>query len=179
MTHKILSSRYARALINLSKPNNVEKVCQDLQLIMGIYMTDSDFTKILKHPLISESTKKEIITAVLKGKIEPLLIRFLETLIAKKRINLLPTIVEIYNLLADESLGIIRAKIKTPFFLQTAQQEIIIQKLTSLTKQRVIIDIESNPSLLGGLTIQIGDRVIDGSIQGRLKDLKEKLLEKV
>jgi len=178
MTRKILGSRYARALIDLAKPDAIEKVRQDLQTILEIYIADLDFARILKHPLISENNKKEILGRFLRGKVEPLLIRFIETLIAKKRINLLPTIAEIYGLLADESLGIIRAKVKTPFSLPPAQQEIIRQKLTALTKQQVIINIEINPSLLGGLAIQIGDRVIDGSVQGRLKDLREKLLER-
>ena len=46
-----------------------------------------------------------------------------------------------------------------------------------MTKGQVIINVEITPALLGGITIQMGDRVIDGSVQGRLRDLKDKLLE--
>lgn len=178
MTSKTIAARYARALLSSALPDKVDKIRQDLQTTLAIYQAGTDLPGILRHPQISQDAKKEILTQILKDKVDALLIHFLETLITKRRINILPDIVEMYNLLADESLGIIKAKVRTPFPIPESQQAIIKDKLARLTKKQVIINIEIKPELLGGLAIKIGDRVMDGSVQTRLRDLKEKLLEK-
>ena len=179
MTSKTIASRYARALLNTALPNKVDKIRQDLQATLAIYQAGTDLPGILRHPMVPQSAKKEILTQILKDKVDALLIHFLETLITKRRINILPDIVEMYNLLADESLGIVKARVRTPFPISEPQQAIIKDKLARLTGKRVIMDIEIKPALLGGLAVKIGDRVMDGSVQARLRDLKEKLLEKI
>ena len=176
MTSKIIAKRYARALISLAHPNE-EKVRQEMIMLLQIFQTGSEMHRLLEHPLIPENKKKQTMDNILQNKVEPLVIRFLDVLVSAKRINLMVDIVEIYNLLADEALGIIRAKVKSPFLITASQKEAIKQKLAALTKHTVFVDVEINTALLGGLTIQIGDQVIDGSIQGRLRDLKGKLLE--
>jgi F-type H+-transporting ATPase subunit delta len=176
MTSKIIAKRYARALINLAHPNE-EKVRQEMTMLLQMFQPGSEMHRLLEHPLIPENEKKQTMVNILQGKVEPLVIHFLDILISAKRINLMSDIVEIYNMLADEALGIVRAIVKSPFPISESKKEIIRQKLMVITKQTVFLDIKINSALLGGLTIQIGDRVMDGSVQGRLRDLKEKLLE--
>lgn len=176
MTNKIVAKRYARALLNLAHPNE-DKVRQEMIMLLQIFQPGSEMHRLLEHPLIPENEKKQIMADILQGKVEALVIRFLDILVSAKRINLMSDIVEIYNILADESLGIVRAKVKSPFPITATQKEAVRQKLMIITNHAVFVDVEINPALLGGLTIQIGDRVIDGSIQGRLRDLKDKLLE--
>lgn len=178
MTSKIIASRYARALLKNGLPDKVEQIRQNLDAIMEIYQDNPTLPKILRHPMISQADKKIMIDQALGGKIDPSLVRFAEILIAKKRIGLLPDISEIYNLLADEALGIIKAKITTSFPITEPQQAAIMNKLSRLTKKTVIMDIQINPALIGGITVKIGDLVMDGSIRTRLKDLKEKMLAK-
>ncbi|MEW6027123.1 MAG: ATP synthase F1 subunit delta [Planctomycetota bacterium] len=178
MTSKTIATRYARALLTAALPGNADKIRQDLRTALDIYKSSSELPGILSHPLIPQSAKKEILGQILKGKADNLLVHFLETLITKRRIDILSDIVEAYNLLADESLGIVKAKLRTSFPIPEQQQLIIREKLSRLTGKQVVMDIELNPALLGGLAIKIGDRVIDGSVQTKLRDLKEKLLEK-
>ena len=178
MTSKTIASRYARALLNSALPDKADKIRQDLKTILGIYQANPNLPRIPEHPMISQPDKKKILNQALAGNAEPLLIHFIEVLIAKKRISLLPDIAEIYNLMADESLGIVKARVRTPFPITELQQSTIKDKLARLTKKQVIINIEIRPELLGGLSIKIGDQVMDGSVQTSLRDLKEKLLEK-
>ncbi|MBI5777866.1 MAG: ATP synthase F1 subunit delta [Planctomycetes bacterium] len=178
MTSKTIASRYARALLNTALPGKVDKIRQDLQATLAIYQSGTELPGILRHPMIPQNSKKEILAQILKGQVDELLIHFLEALITKRRIGILPDIVEMYNLLADESLGIVKARVRTPFPISEPQQAIIKDKLARLTGKRVIMDIEIKPALLGGLAVKIGDRVMDGSVQTRLRDLKEKLLQK-
>ncbi len=178
MTSKTIASRYARALLNSALPNKVDKIRQDLQATLAIYQSGAELPGILRHPMIPQSSKKAILTQILKGQVDELIIHFIETLITKRRISILPDVVEMYNLLADESLGIVKARVRTPFPISEPQQAIIKDKLARFTGKRVIMDIEIKPALLGGLAVKIGDRVMDGSVQARLRDLKEKLLEK-
>ncbi|MDI6788069.1 MAG: ATP synthase F1 subunit delta [Planctomycetota bacterium] len=179
MISKTIAARYVRAMMNTVPTNMINKIGQDLKTILDIYSTNPNFANLLETPLIPQHTKKEIVVRILdRYKIEPALIRFMELLVSKKRTDLLADIAEVYSILADEALGVIRAKIKTALPLTETQLQDIKQKLIAVTRKDVTLNIENTPSILGGIAVQIGDRVFDGSVQGKLKDLKEKLLEK-
>jgi len=178
MTSKTTASRYARALLNSALPDKADKIRMDLLTTLGIYQAHPNLSRILQHPMISQGDKKKMLNQALAGQVDPLLIHFMEVLIAKKRISLLADIAEIYILMADESLGIVKARVRTPFPIPADRQAMIKDKLSHLTGKKIVMDIEIRPKLLGGLAIKIGDQVMDGSVQAKLRDLKEKLLAK-
>lgn len=177
MTGKVIATRYARALINIARQKGViEKTQDELVYAAGAYQL-AGLPKLLLTPLISYQDKKAVLQRLLKDAVSPVLMQFLETLLRKRRIEYLPDITEIYKTLSDEARGVIRVRVTSAFPLASAEQNTLITKLNRATKKQVVLTTEINRALLGGLLVQIGDTVIDGSVRGRLRNMKEQILK--
>ena len=174
---KVLAKRYAQTLLNLTPPEQIEKIGQELLSITHLYETTKEIREILNHPLISAHEKKGLLQRTLGNRVTPTILRFLELLINKNRIEYLPLITETYDSLADQARGITRVKVKYAIDFTDSERRRLISVISGLTSaQQVIIEPEIDPSLLGGITVQIGDTMIDGSVTGRLEDMKQQLL---
>ncbi|MFH1226755.1 MAG: ATP synthase F1 subunit delta [Planctomycetota bacterium] len=173
MLNANIAKRYASALIRIAqKKNIVEKTNEELLLASKVYQTSS-LPRVLLNPLISEQEKKSLLEQMFKGKISTDAMEFLETLVIKKRFDLLPDISEIYGLLSDEAQNIIRVKVTSAFPLSASEENTLLIKLNRITQKKIVLKSELNKSLLGGLLIQLGDTVLDGSVKGRLRYMKE------
>ena len=181
IAEKVLAQRYALTLFNLVQqgyPDKIETAKQELSDLAQLYDTSEEISEILNHPLISPAKKKDFINKVSGGRVSPTVIKFVELLINKNRIEYLPLIAETYDALADQSRGIRRVKVKSYFPLPEEQLKVLEQQVgTLISARRVIIESEIDHSLLGGIKVQIGDTMIDGSVSGRLEDMKQQLLK--
>lgn len=178
MQTSIIAHRYAQAFFRMSQTKKVvDRVAEDLKTLTLLYNTNKKLVEFLTYPERSPKEKYRFVETIINGKAENLTLRFMELLINKNRIGYLPEITESYQALKNSFQGIVKARVITAFPLNDRTQSTIREKLNRLTGKKVILDIEKNRSLLGGMTIQIGDTVFDGSIQQRLKSLHDHLLE--
>jgi F-type H+-transporting ATPase subunit delta len=123
-------------------------------------------------PEIGKEEKKNTIKDMFKGS-KSIILPFLELLIDKDRISSLPGIYDEYVDIADKRKKVLNMKITTFAAIDDTQLGKIKEKYKkeyNATDVKATISIE--PELLGGIVVQIGDRVIDGSIKGRLEGLK-------
>ena len=95
----------------------------------------------------------------------------------KGRLALGPSIASYFRELWDEQRGIARAQLRTAVALDGEQLGRITRQLSQWTGKRVQVEAELDPQLLGGAVIRIGDRLIDGSTRGRLRRLREQLMQ--
>lgn len=177
-----LAKRYAQVLLSLAeqeKPEQIGIVEQELFDVTRLYETSANMKKILEHPLISPDKKNTLIHKLFDNRVTPIILKFIQLLINKNRISYLPQIAEAYHSLADQVRGIMRIKAKSYLPLPKDQLRILEQKMTELTAaSKVIIESEIDPSLLGGIMVQFGDSVIDGSVTHQLKNMQQQLLSK-
>lgn len=179
MLEKVLAKRYAGALLNLAeKENQVDQIEKELSDFLKLYQETPDLAKILNHPLVSRGKKNGLLNKAIGRLVAPLLLRFIEVLIRKGRTSYLPEIVIAYHTLADAWRGVVRINVKSYYPLSTSQLKILEKKLQSrfTTAKRIVFDTVVDRSLLGGLVIQTGDEVIDGSVTGQLNRLQQELL---
>ncbi|MFA5794219.1 MAG: ATP synthase F1 subunit delta [Candidatus Brocadiia bacterium] len=173
MINANIAKRYASALIRIAQNKNiVGKTGEELLLALKVYLTSS-LPRIILNPLISEQEKKSLLERMFTDKLSPNTMEFLKTLIIKKRFDLLPDITEIYGLLSDEAQNIIRVKVTSAFPLSASEENTLLAKLNIITRKKIVLKSELNKSLLGGMLIQLGDTVLDGSVKGRLRYMKE------
>jgi F-type H+-transporting ATPase subunit delta len=100
---------------------------------------------------------------------------FVLLLTRRRRIRLLPRIYEEFGQLANEYRGIVVAEVTSAVPLDDADKAVIIRQLSELTGRRAILRTQVDPSILGGLIVRIGDKLIDGSLRTRLERLRETL----
>jgi len=92
------------------------------------------------------------------------------------RLSALPGIARRLRSLSDEKNGVCRAKIVSASSLPETYFNQLRQSLEKMLGKRVVVEHEEDPELIGGIVTRIGDNTIDGSIQGRLEELRRRLL---
>nr|QCI07381.1 ATP synthase CF1 subunit delta [Leiomenia cribrosa] len=164
---------YAEALLeSVKKSNLLQKTNQDLSLISKTILESSDLKSFLENPLINANIKKNVLKKIFISEINTSVLNFLLVLIDRRRITLLNTIIIKYLELAYKLDSTIIAKVSTAVALTEVQQEALIEKIKIITNNKhVKLSIKINSNLIGGLIIQIGSKVIDTSLSGKLKQI--------
>lgn len=154
-----------------------EKALDDLQELNGAVVHDNpEFLKILENPRITYAEKNDFIGRVLGKNISREVVNFIKLLIAKERIARFGDIVDflIINYIHKEKKALL---LKTTSALDLELIKKIEAGLEKNFNRKFKFYIHLDGNLLGGITAQIGNMVIDGSIRGRLRELKNRLEE--
>nr|YP_010902469.1 ATP synthase CF1 subunit delta [Hypnea nidifica]WCH54324.1 ATP synthase CF1 subunit delta [Hypnea nidifica] len=164
---------YAEALLEYAIKNKIiNDMNSNLSAIQSLLSESMDFQEFLNNPLTAVKTKKKIITQLLSNQVNSFLLNFLLVLVDRRRISLINIIIDKYFKLAYKLDSITIANISTPVALTEAQQEALINKLKTMTNsQTVKLEMNIDTSLLGGFIIQVGSKVIDTSLSGKLKNM--------
>lgn len=166
--------RYAEALVDAAESKeSIDEVQSELRVFADLYSKHPDFTSFFLSPEIGKKEKKGALKVMLDGS-RSIVLSFLQLLIDKDRMHNLQGIYNEYVDIADKRKKVLDLKIKTFAAIDDAQLEKIKEKYMKeydASHVKTTVSIESE--LLGGIVVQIGDRVIDGSVKGRLKGLKD------
>ncbi len=169
--------RYARALVGIADRENIlDEVGVEL-LELAEVVDHPDLRRVLLNPRFSRPARTQILENILETSGASELMKKFGRLVAQKdRICDLPGIAQQYQALADDLKGRVRAQVRTAFDLSSAVQEELRAKLSEVTGKEILLEVEKDESLIGGLVCRMGGIVMDGSIKNQLKNLREKLI---
>lgn len=174
----LVEKRYAEAMVDLSVQNNAIDICQqELGTIAEIYAIQPDLKDFLLNPQADIETKKKILKNIFSGRLGNDIMSFLMLLLDKGRIKYLPGIYKEFVKLADEKRSILNITIITAVPLDPVQLKKLAEKYRShygAASVKVITELDT--SLIGGVKVIIGDKLVDGSVKGRLKELQDMLV---
>ncbi|EJP6473461.1 F0F1 ATP synthase subunit delta [Clostridium sp. FAM 1755] len=177
--YEYLDKRYALALYKVAEEKNkVNEYLKDLKEVVNIIKNSDDIYKILKHPEISTSRKKEIFTEIFKDKIDDGILSFLLILIEKDRILYLEEKLKQMEKIYLEKNNMVLANVKTVIPLLEDERAELIKKLGNKYNKEIILEEEIDKSILGGVYVRVGDDVLDGTLSTRLKDIKKMMLKR-
>jgi F-type H+-transporting ATPase subunit delta len=169
-----IAGRYAGALFDLAKDQKaLDQVHSDLTGFKGLLSESADLTRLIESPAISKDDQVKALTAVAKkAGVSDLTTRFLGLLADKRRAFALPEIIEAYSqLLADEK-GEMAAELISAVELTEAQTDALREKISKAVGKTVTMNSSVDPSLLGGLVVRVGSRMIDASLKTKLHQLE-------
>jgi F-type H+-transporting ATPase subunit delta len=178
MSVSIVAQRYAQALLELGvAQGNVDRVVDELGTIATAWGTSPDLRNALENPLVSHPAKKAVMSE-LADQIgaAPTTRNALLLLIDRRRTRALPYIARTLRELADRRKGVVRAEVTTAAPLSDDFYARLQAQLEKMTGQHVVIDRQTDPSLIGGVVTRIGDRILDGSLRTRLLSLQGALM---
>lgn len=180
MIERKVTRRYVQGFIQaVQGQDQVDAVEQALKSIDELLKENKEFKNLLYHPTISRARKKDLLRKLAGEKVPPVLNRFTDFLIEKKRERILEAVYGEFKQAADELRGIVRVKIHASHEM-TQQQVLRIQaELERSLNKRAILEIVIDRNLLGGLQIMIGTHIFDGSVSGRLNRLHKYLQDEV
>jgi F-type H+-transporting ATPase subunit delta len=174
-----ISKRYARAFFEIAEEEKkLEQYYNELSQFSSIVAENKDLGGFLANPIFDEEAKKKVLDKIIgKLSLSKMTINFLNLLIDKKRIDVLPDIESCYRQLMDETLQKVRVTLRTAFPLSGETQDYITSNLKKMTGREVEVTVESDKGLLGGIVIGVGDTLYDGSIKNQLNNMRNLLGE--
>lgn len=176
---KLVSKTYGEALFELAvEENKVDVFMEEIMQIRQILAQNTDFKKFMNHPKILKEEKTEVIENVFKGRISDELTGFLTLIVAKDRYNEIDAILDYFLTEIKKLKGIGVAYVTTASETGGEQRAKVEQKLLETTGYRQMeMHYSVDESLIGGMVIRIGDRVVDSSIKTRLSELTRQLMK--
>ena len=174
MAQQLSGQRYAQAIFDLALENNeVEQWGQDLEVVSEAFQ-DSDFAALMKHADMSAADKRAATGSVLAG-VNTMVRNLVDLLVSKGSVASISGVYTSYTELLDQHLGRQRVEVTTAIALDEAEANRITSFVSELVRREVVLTTKVDESILGGLVIQIGDRLLDGSTKARLDGLKNRL----
>lgn len=169
-----LARRYAQALFEVALNDSLDRIEQELKAVTQI-TREEEVNQVLNHPHISAANKKSVMDKVMGDQWGETVRNFLFLLIDRRRQDILPFVQQEFSKMADGKRQIVEAKLASAKVLNADQEERLKQTLEKKTGKQVRIVKELRPELIGGVLIQIGDQVIDGTVAYALKRMREEL----
>lgn len=176
---KLVSKTYGDALFELAVTENLtDSLLEEIQMVQTVLKENEDFEKILMHPEISKSEKIQVIENVFKGQTSDALTGFLRIVVTKGRYKDLPDIFAYFIARVKEYKKIGVAVVTSAILLGDEQKQKIEKKLLATTSYETMeIEYKVDESLIGGLMIRIGDRIVDSTIKSKLTSLTASLMK--
>ena len=176
---KLISKTYGEALFELAvEENKVDVFADEIRAILDILNQNPDFVNLLNHPKISKEEKLQVVEEVFGGKVSKEIQGFLNIIVSKERNKEIMAIMEYFLDEVKALKGIGVCYVTTPMELKEAQKEAVVKKLIETTNfKEMEMNYQIDETLIGGMVIRIGDRVVDSSIQTKLSKLEAQLLK--
>ena len=147
-----------------------------LPAMVGLFDDQDGFESALVNPLIKKGDRKQLLEAVIGAtKVSDIMKSFLTLLFDKGRIGFLRDIASYYKDMADELKGVVKASVTSAAELSEDAVNKIKESLSKKTGKTVVLNVEQDPSLIGGVVTKIGDLVLDGSVKTQLINMRETL----
>jgi F-type H+-transporting ATPase subunit delta len=174
--HSRASLRYARALlIAADDTGHAEDLTVEVNGVRDLIATSPDLDSFLDDPTVEVATKRESLARIFEEKLSPLMWRFIDLLVAKRREPILPEILEAAHSMLEERAGRVEAEVRTATKLSDEQQTKLIDRLETITGKDVSLIIEDAPDLVAGFVARVGDTVYDASLGAQLARIGSRL----
>ena len=171
---------YAEAFLNAGqKSGQVEGLIQDLNsLVNQVYAADPALELFLSSRAVSRDRKAHALRAAFHGRASDLFLNFLLVLNEHDRLEALRPIAAAVRDLHEERTGKVRVQVASAEPLAADQEEQLRRELRESLGREPVLETSVDPALLGGLTVQVGDTLYDGSIRTRLEQIRHQLIER-
>lgn len=178
MNQNEIAKKYSLALFELGREQKKLAECKKgLEEVIKTINEYNDLKKILLHPRVMPDDKKKVIQDIFTSSIPGEVLNFLKLLIDKRRELYLDVIYKHFLGLVNEEENILEVEVTSAIELSDELKDKLQNKLVKLLNSKIIIKEKTNPEIIGGMILKIGDRVIDGSIRHDLESLKGRILQ--
>ncbi len=179
MIQSEVAKKYSQALFELGKETDHLIAYKDqLEVVVKALKKDKNLHRVIFHPRVLAGDKKEILKTIFKGTLSENLFNFLYLLIDKRRENHLELIYHDFLAQVNRQEKIVEVEVISAVTLSGSSKTKLRERLEKfLSNRKIIIKERTDPTIIGGLVIKVGDNVIDGSIRHSLDSLKEQIMQ--
>ncbi len=170
----VIATRYATALFELADSSSaLDQVAGDLKALKAMILASEDLRRLIDSPVLSRSEQGGAIAVLAtKAGFTELTVKFLGLAAQNRRLFTLPGVIDAYLGRLAARRGEMSASVASAVALTPAQQDALVSTLMTAFGGKVAVEIKVDPSLLGGLVVQVGSRMVDSSLKTKLQHLK-------
>jgi F-type H+-transporting ATPase subunit delta len=174
-----MAGRYATALFELAlETNAVDPVLADLRKFDALLAESADLTRLVRSPVFTADVQSKALGAVIdRAGIAGVAAQFLKVVAANRRLFAVREIIAGYAALVARHRGEVTAQVTVAEPLSDAHQSEIKNTLNAVTGKDVRVDVRVDPSIIGGLVVKLGSRMVDSSLRTKLNALKHAMKE--
>jgi len=174
-----MAGRYATALFELAQEaKSIDAVKGDLDRFSALLNGSTDLVRLVRSPVYTAEEQTKAIDAVLaKAKIGGLAAKFISTVASNRRLFAIREMISGFNALVSKSRGETRAEVTVAEKLDEKHLATIKEAIAASSKKTVELDVKIDPSILGGLKLKIGSRMIDASLKTKLNSIRNAMKE--
>ncbi len=177
MSDKLAAVAFVGALLDVAeKKGALERIEKDLELVCGVIAKHAALKKLFFHPVVTRDEKDAVINSLFGDSISGLMKNFLNVLLDRKREGVLWAIPEIYEQTVNEKKGVRKVIVHAAIPITGERLNNLKRRLDKMVGRTVAVEVVRDPNILGGMIVRIGNKIIDGSVVSRLKNLKTRLL---
>lgn len=174
---KLVSKTYGEALFELAvETDKLDTIQEEVEAVLQVLSANDDFIKLMCHPRISVDEKSSVLETVFKGKVSDEVTGFLLTIESKGRFQDVEEILTYFVDRVREYKKIGVAHVTSAMPLTDPEKKNVESRLLETTSYvSFLMEYDVDPSLIGGMIIRIGDRVVDSSIKTKLETMAKEL----
>ncbi len=172
-----VAKKYGTALFQVArKANQIEEIFDDLRGIQEYVQSDDSFIQFIRAPQVPDADKEALVKAAFGDRVSRPVYEFLVVLNEKRRLPMIEDIVEYFEGLYLDEIGVVKAVITTAVPLTSELSDKLTANLESLTGKTVRTVTKVDPGIIGGVVVILHNKVIDRSIRYQMQQLKERLM---
>jgi F-type H+-transporting ATPase subunit delta len=174
-----VAGRYATALFELALESNaIDQIRADLAKFQGLLDQSADLKRLVRSPVFTADVQEKALDAVLRSVgIGGTAANFLRLVVRKRRLFAISDIIRDFNLLVASHKGEVSAQVTVAEPLSAARLAEVKAALAEVTGKDVVVDVKVDASIIGGLVVKLGSRMIDTSLRTKLHALKNAMKE--
>jgi F-type H+-transporting ATPase subunit delta len=166
--------RYAEAALEIGRADRTLDAWERDLRQLSAALADEQLRTLAEHPAVPFAEKERVIRRV-AGDVSPEALNLVLLMVRRGRPRAIPRMVEHFASLLRRERGVSLAEVRTALPLDDSQRDAVMERLHELTGDEIEINEMVDESLIGGITVRIGDRLYDASVRNRLERLRARL----
>ena len=174
---KLVSNTYGDALFDIAlEQNSVDSMLEEVKAVRQVLAENPELTRLMNHPKIVKEEKIQVIENIFTGRVSTELVGLMRMIVEKNHYNEMDSVFVYFEERVKEYKHIGTAYVTSAVALSDAQKAAVEARLLETTRYvKFEMHYDVDASLIGGMKIRIGDRVVDSSIKNKLNDLTREL----
>ena len=167
--------RYAEAAFELATRDAAHDRWGEGLALAARFAAEESVIKVVDNPSIPHAERLAVVTGILDGRVIPGVLNLARLLAQRGRFEILGAIAAEYTRLLNRRRGIVEAVVTSALPLNAEENAALQARLEAMTGSAVQLRANVDPALIGGLTVRVGDQLLDASLRGRLERLRIQL----
>ena len=171
---------YGQSLYDLAAEEKADdQIMEELEAVRGIFRDNPDYITLLSEPSIPGKNRIQLLDEAFGGQIHPYLLNFLKILVEKGMLRGFSTCCSAYRASYNRDHGISEAVVTSAVPLSDGQAQALQARLEKLSGKKVLLTRRVDARVLGGLSVELDGKLYDGTVGGRLDELRRRVTETV